>query len=149
MRLRSTPAQFWEKVGIGGLDTCWIWKAGTSRFGYGRVMFRRTNWQAHRVAYTLSRGEIPTGKLVMHSCNTRLCCNPVHLSAGTHDDNNKYTATCGRHRKGLGSVRVWTADEIAVALAAPSYSAAAKALRMGHKQAKFLREQHKERPIEL
>jgi len=149
MRSRSTPAQFWEKVGIGDPDVCWPWAAGTSPFGYGRVTFRKTNWQAHRVAFTLSRGEIPVGKLVMHSCNNRLCCNPDHLAVGTHADNNKYTSQCGRHRKGLGSIRVWTPEEIAIAVAAPSYTAAAKTLRMGHKQAKLIREQYKENAIEL
>jgi hypothetical protein len=47
---------------------------------------------AHRVAYALANGIEPpagarNGLWVLHSCNTRKCCNPRHLYLGTHRDN--------------------------------------------------------------
>jgi hypothetical protein len=124
--------KFWKKVRRGGDDECWPWQAGTSKFGYGRFSFRAANWQAHRVAFTLTHGEVPAGMVVMHTCNNRLCCNPAHLQAGTQQDNIKHAVACGRtSRAKLG--RVFTEQEIAVAQSAPSYRVAAQLLRAGHR----------------
>ena len=41
--------------------------------------------RAHRIAFFLTTGQ--TDGVVRHSCDTPLCCNPVHLSSGTQADN--------------------------------------------------------------
>lgn len=38
----------------------------------------------------------------MHSCDRRICCNPKHLSLGTHADNMADMKAKGR-RKNIGS----------------------------------------------
>jgi hypothetical protein len=32
-------------------------------------------------------GNIPEGKLILHKCDNRTCCNPDHLFTGSHQDN--------------------------------------------------------------
>lgn len=58
-------------------------------FGYGLMCYRNKNWSAHRLAWKLVNGDIPTGMLVMHKCDNPPCCNPDHLKLGTSLDNQK------------------------------------------------------------
>lgn len=51
---------------------------------------------SHRFAYEISRGPIPEGMVVMHSCDNGLCCNPLHLSLGTQSENIKDMHLKGR-----------------------------------------------------
>lgn len=57
--------------------------------GYGQMYVKRGECKklAHRLAYELFRGEIPTGLLVRHTCDIKLCVNPYHLILGTAKDN--------------------------------------------------------------
>jgi hypothetical protein len=64
---------------------------------YGLVRFRGRQWKAHRVAWTLARGEVPPGLCVLHKCDNPPCCNPDHLFLGTYGDNVR-----DAHRKGRG-----------------------------------------------
>ena len=66
-------------------ETCWLWKATGSRYGYFRV--NGTALRTNRVSYTLFKGEIPAGMHVLHTCDVTLCVNPDHLFLGTHQDN--------------------------------------------------------------
>ena len=54
---------------------------------YGDTSYRGVKWRTHRLAYFLSKGEIPQDKVVMHSCDNPPCCNPAHLKLGTHKEN--------------------------------------------------------------
>ena len=77
-------------------DTCWLWNGTKSSTGYGVVKINGKSVFAHRHAYELTKGPIPPGKLVLHSCDVRPCIRPDHLSAGTHADNNRDTHARGR-----------------------------------------------------
>jgi hypothetical protein len=92
---------FWDCVDIsGGLDACWPWKRGRSG-GYGVITKRIYGERfAHRYAWTLAHGPIPEGQIVRHACDNPPCCNPLHLSAGTHVDNMADKASRGRAPSG-------------------------------------------------
>lgn len=62
----------------------------TSNFthnGYGRCRVNGRKRLVHRVVYEARKGPIPEGMQIMHSCDNRRCCNPMHLSLGTGQDN--------------------------------------------------------------
>lgn len=59
--------------------------------GYGQVYEDGKHWTAHRYTYTKTKGEIPPGLLVCHTCDVKRCVNPDHLYLGTHKDNNRDT----------------------------------------------------------
>jgi hypothetical protein len=58
------------------------------------------NTLAHRAAYTLVHGKVPDGKLVLHKCHNRACCNVKHLYVGTHADNSSDMVEAGRQCAG-------------------------------------------------
>ncbi len=79
--------QFLRAIIITGEDDCWIWRKGKDRDGYGCVWFEGKFELAHRVAYRIFVGSIPTGLQVCHTCDTPPCCNPKHFFIGTQLDN--------------------------------------------------------------
>lgn len=66
---------------------CWLWMGSLDEHGYGQAQFRGRLGFAHRVAYTLYRGEIPDGLELDHLCRVTACINPWHLEAVTHKEN--------------------------------------------------------------
>jgi hypothetical protein len=68
---------------------CVLWSGGQIR-GYGSFNVDGKTRKAHRIAYELFVGPIPTGMMVLHNCphgDDRLCVNPAHLWVGTNDQN--------------------------------------------------------------
>lgn len=96
---------------------CWIWKAAISSSGYGNFYLNGEYVNSHVAAYRLFKGEVPAGLQVMHSCDTKLCCNPVHLDPGTPLQNTTDAKTRGlvpttptgdkHHATKLSDAEVW------------------------------------------
>lgn len=88
---RAIPVEerFQDAVDRGTEDQCWEFQWHRNKQGYGKFFFRGSCWQAHRVAYTLTKGEIPNGLDVLHTCDNPPCCNPAHLYVGTDADNTR------------------------------------------------------------
>jgi hypothetical protein len=71
-----------------GDDRCWEWWGACNSRGYGVVRWHGKLVLAHRLALRLALGRaLRRGKLVLHSCHNRRCCNPAHLSEGTASRN--------------------------------------------------------------
>lgn len=109
----EAAARFWAKVDVRGADDCWPWTGRRVKAGYGQVTVApRVTVYAHRVAgYLAGRLRGVTEALhddwALHSCDNPPCCNPAHISAGTHADNMLDSARKGRMARKL------TADDVA------------------------------------
>lgn len=84
---------FWDKIDRTG--DCWIWTRSTSR-GYGMAWTGQHTILAHRLAFILTNGTIPSGLELDHVCHSndltcaggescphRRCVNPAHLEPVT------------------------------------------------------------------
>lgn len=58
---------------------------------------------AHRVAYLMTFGSIEPDKILLHSCDNPMCCNPAHLKQGTDADNMNDAVSKGRSTTFKGS----------------------------------------------
>ena len=94
---------FWSNVDkTGGPESCWLWLPEPKR-PYGRVWLDaiRKEEGAHRVAWELVNGPIPSGLFVLHGCDVPRCVNPGHLSVGTQADNQRDMVLRGRAARGV------------------------------------------------
>jgi hypothetical protein len=111
-------ARFWSRVDkingplpdqtnkhYKGLDRCWLWLGNKDTTGYGQLWANRHQLQAHRIAWVLEYGLIPdthspNKTCILHKCDQRDCCNPLHLQLGTLLDNVCDMVAKNRQAKG-------------------------------------------------
>jgi hypothetical protein len=85
---------FWAHV--QKTEACWNWTGFLNWDGYGQISNHGKTRRAHRIAWELTRGSIPKGKLVLHTCDNPPCVNPDHLYLGTDLDNARDRDRRGR-----------------------------------------------------
>lgn len=66
---------------------CWLWPFSDNGRGYGRIRFKGSLWQAHRLFYEIVKGTIPDGYELDHKCRVTFCVNPDHLEPVVHVEN--------------------------------------------------------------
>jgi hypothetical protein len=81
------PRRFWEKVEIDPKSGCWAWTACKNDEGYGWFWLAGRMRRAHRLAYRVLVGEMPSGLVGDHLCRVRRCVNPEHLEPVTQREN--------------------------------------------------------------
>lgn len=97
------------------LDQCWVWTGGRAgggrrgssdradRYGVYSVHLdgRKQQVGAHRIMRFLAVGPFPADLVVMHSCDTRFCVAPHHVTDDTQAANRADMVTKGRHALGI------------------------------------------------
>lgn len=83
----ATERFFANLAGFVDPDGCWLWSGSVNQYGYGHLSVNGRLVQAHRFSFELSNGPIQDGAELLHSCDTRRCCNPRHLSEGSRAEN--------------------------------------------------------------
>jgi hypothetical protein len=86
-----------SRIVINDVTDCWEYQGGKNNIGYGMIRDENKMRTTHRVSYEEHKGPIPYGLCVMHSCDNPICCNPNHLSVGTHQQNSDDMVSKGRH----------------------------------------------------
>lgn len=108
---KNTEADFWTRVDkTSDPQGCWLWTGQIQSNGYGVIKWCNKNKRAHRLAYLLTGHTIPEGLILRHSehcVGKRHCCNPDHLTPGTHSENN-----LDMHRDGTMTWAKLTAEQI-------------------------------------
>jgi transposase len=99
---RGSP--FWDRVAKAGPDECWEWQTASHPAGYGQITVDGCKVYAHRRAYELVKGPIPTGAVVRHTCDNPPCCNPAHLLVGSVADNVRDAVERGRNHRPAGEL---------------------------------------------
>lgn len=140
----SDISRFWSYVdktpGQGPQGECWEWQGSRVPDGYGQFWLNGSMVGAHRAALLVTLGSLTEGLEVLHSCDNRPCCNPAHLSEGTHQDNLGDAATKGRmagtrgrtgEKSTMGKLTDEQADEARRLYATGDYTQASLAERFG------------------
>lgn len=79
---------------------CRVWTGKSKRGGYARMWDGWRLGDGHRLSYEVNIGPIPAGKDVCHRCDNPGCIEPLHLWAGTEQENTADMIAKGRHLEG-------------------------------------------------
>lgn len=79
---------------------CMEWIGATGNSGYGKINANGKTRDTHRLMWELVNGQVPDGRVVMHTCDNRLCCAISHLSLGSQRENMQDASCKSRTRSG-------------------------------------------------
>ena len=140
----SLAERFWSRVDrSAGPLGCWLWMGTRKRgsLGYGAVTVREAGVRRvlfpHRLSWALTLGPVPSGALVLHSCDVPFCVNPAHLRLGTQADNVHDAQARGRYRN--GRTKLTLAQLALIRSLARPFNAASQARRCGISRRQLMR----------
>jgi hypothetical protein len=111
--MRDTTERFEGFVDRSG--ECHVWTGCKTKNGYGRFQVGGRVRRAHRMAWELANGPVPSGLVVCHHCDNPTCVNLTHLFIGTTQDNVSDKVSKGRHARGEMIARAkMTAEKVQV-----------------------------------
>jgi len=84
----NVPTDVFKNVDMAAPDECWPWKGKiNSKDQRPYITIEGVRRAAYVIVYELYSGEQAMGRYILHSCDNSICCNPHHLSWGSHQDN--------------------------------------------------------------
>ena len=96
---------------LDDLDGCWLWQGTVGIGGYGRFKASlpgvSSEYRPHRLSYILFIGDIPTGLVIDHLCEEKLCVNPFHLEAVSNAENVRRYFANKAWRESIGGEKPW------------------------------------------
>jgi len=103
----TAEEHFWAQVNVS--DGCWLWEGPVHSAGYGRFLGGDDQWLAHRWAFEYHHSlEIPSGLVLDHLCEVKLCVNPDHLEVVTQQENvRRYHAGGLTHAEWRQVYKLW------------------------------------------
>lgn len=103
-KARAIPAieRFLQKVSPEPNSGCWLWLGAMGKNGYGSFgpggRYGSTK-RAHKFSYEHFIGKVPSGLVIRHACDVKLCVNPDHLIVGTQAENLEDAFVRGRRKR--------------------------------------------------
>ena len=101
---KETRAQRFEARYIPEPNSgCWLWLGPLNLSnGYGRFYLNEKEIvYAHRFSFKHHKGKIPSGHVIRHTCDVKICVNPEHLITGTPRENDQDAVQRGLKPKGV------------------------------------------------
>lgn len=90
-----------SEIRNGMSSPCLEWTACALKKGYGQFGIGIKVYLAHRVAWEIENGDIPSGMFVCHRCDNPKCVKVEHLFIGTRADNMADMVKKGRGGVGM------------------------------------------------
>ncbi len=90
MPRKNIATDVFKKIDMknGDKEQCWPWTGKVnSKDQRPYITIDGKRRPAYCIVLELHSGELQRGRLATHSCDFQACCNPHHLSWGTHQDN--------------------------------------------------------------
>lgn len=82
-RRRNTISDFFDRLYPEPNTGCILFAGSEHVAGYGMMSIKGFHTLAHRIAWELEHGPIPSGMTIDHLCRVPACCNTSHLEVVT------------------------------------------------------------------